>query len=238
MSRKFYLRDSRSNVGSTCMFWAEAGGYTSNLDLAEVFTKESAQQHFDGRHTDVPLCKELVDEESVVRVDHQYLKQSGKSKGCTEYVVRVGQRCNGNDVYWLTVDFSSVNYKAAAVFSYESALQRLAELKEIGSDGTIYAKSHVDSVARRTFQANNINERRMITAAGIRKPKRKRRRAITGRTRGNCPHCGKVTWGMNPYEAYTCVKAENERSGWERFSTGFEGCADVAEAKKARKEAT
>ncbi|MCU8075858.1 hypothetical protein [Shewanella sp. SM29] len=211
MNPLFYLRDSRDNVGSTCMFWADRGGYTSNLELAEVFTLEEAQRQFNSRHTDVPLSKELVDEQSTVRVDHQYLGDEGEKSGCDEYVIRIGDRTDGNDVYWLTVDFSSVSYKASAVFAYQVALVRVNELKTQGIVATIYAKTDIDAIARRTFQAANINERSMITAAGIRKPKRPRTRRTTGKTRGNCPHCGCITWGLNPYEAYSCADQYSER---------------------------
>lgn len=211
MNPLFYLRDSRDNVGSTCMFWADRGGYTSNLELAEVFTLEEAQRQFNSRHTDVPLSKDLVDEQSTVRVDHQYLGDEGEKSGCDEYVIRIGDRTDGNDVYWLTVDFSSVSYKASAVFAYQVALVRVNELKTQGIVANIYAKTDIDAIARRTFQAANINERSMITAAGIRKPKRPRTRQTTGKTRGNCPHCGCITWGLNPYEAYSCADQYSER---------------------------
>jgi hypothetical protein len=211
MNPLFYLRDSRDNVGSTCMFWADRGGYTSNLELAEVFTLEEAQRQFNSRHTDVPLSKDLVDEQSTVRVDHQYLGDEGEKSGCDEYVIRIGDRTDGNDVYWLTVDFSSVSYKASAVFAYQVALVRVNELKTQGIVANIYAKTDIDAIARRTFQAANINERSMITAAGIRKPKRPRPRQTTGKTRGNCPHCGCITWGLNPYEAYSCADQYSER---------------------------
>ncbi|WP_338727881.1 hypothetical protein V8687_08705 [Shewanella baltica] len=211
MNPLFYLRDSRGNVGNTCMFWADRGGYTSNLDLAEVFTLEEAQRQFNSRHTDVPLSKELVYEQSTVRVDHQYLGDEGEKSGCNEYVIRIGDRTDGNDVYWLTVDFSSVSYKASAIFAYQVALVRVNELKTQGIVATIYAKTDIDAIARRTFQAANINERSMITAAGIRKPKRPRTRQTTGKTRGNCPHCGCITWGLNPYEAYSCADQYSER---------------------------
>jgi hypothetical protein len=214
MSQLFYLRDSRSSVGSTCLFWAQDGcGYTSDLNKAHVYTLEEAQRKFNSRHTDVPLCKELVDELATVRVDCQYLDGLGKNSGCDEYVICINGEWDGNDVYWLTLDFKSVNYKLSAVFSHKSALLRSWELVEQGFESTIYAKQDIDAIARRTFQAANINERRMITAAGIRKPKRQRTRQTTGKTRGNCPHCGSITWGLNPYEAYTCAEQYSERNG-------------------------
>ena len=229
MSQLFYLRDSRTNVGSTCLFWAQDGcGYTSDLDKAHAYTLEEAQRKFNSRHTDVPLCKELVDELARSRVDCQYLPADGEKAGCDEYVISPKGKWDGNDVYWFTFDFLSVNYKGAAVFSYRNALARINEL---GIDANIYAKSEIDAIARRTFQVANINERKMITAAGIRKPKRKRTRQTTGKTRGNCPHCGSITWGFNPYEAYTCAQADAEDRGFKLYGN----CKEVKRAKQISK---
>lgn len=236
MSQSFYLQDSRSNVGSSCLFWAKDGcGYTSDLNKAHVYTLEEAQRKFNSRHTDVPLCKDLVDELATVRVDCQYLDGFGKKSGCDEYVICINGDWDGNDVYWLTLDFKSVNYKSSAVFSHKSALLRSWELVEQGFDSTIYAKPDIDVIARRTFQASSINERRMITAAGIRKPKRPRIRQTTGKTRGNCPHCGCITWGLNPYEAYTCAEQYSECNGLEYVVS--DTCEELKASKARSKSA-
>ncbi|MGI2222640.1 hypothetical protein [Shewanella oncorhynchi] len=232
MNPLFYLCDSRSNVGSTCLFWAQDGcGYTSNLNKAHVYTLEEAQRQFNTRHTDVPLEKTLVDELARSRVDCQYLPADGEKAGCGEYVISPKGRWDGNDIYWLTFDFLSVNYKGAVVFSYRNALARIDEL---GIDANIYAKPDIDAIARRTLQAANVNERRMITAAGIRKPKRQRTRQTTGKTRGNCPHCGAITWGFNPYENYTCAEQYSERNG---LSFVVSDTCEELKASKARRKA-
>lgn len=233
MSQLFYLRDSRTNVGSSCLFWAKDGcGYTSDLNKAHVYTLEEAQRKFNSRHTDVPLCKELVDELATVRVDCQYLPADGKKAGCDEYVISPKGKWDGNDVYWFTFDFLSVNYKGAAVLSYRNALTRIDEL---GIDANIYAKAEIDAIARRTFQVSNINEREMITAAGIRKPKSKRTRHTTGKTRGNCPDCGAITWGFNPYENYSCAEQYSERNGLSFVVS--DTCEDLKASKARRKAA-
>lgn len=226
----FYLRDTRSNTGSSCMFWAAMGGYTTNLDKAEIFTIAGAQSHFEDRHTDVPLSKELVDTVATVRVDHQYLDDcmAGLATGCDQYVIH----CNigdfdGNDVYWKAQKGSTVNLSDALVLSAEEV--RHAQWNDAVA---FYRLEYVQSISRRTLQVKNINERRMITAAGIRKPKRKRERPTSGRTRGNCPECGKVTWGFNPYEAYTCAEAAREKFG----ASHLDDCDDAARYNKARKE--
>lgn len=229
MIQLFYLRDSRTNVGRSCLFWAKDGcGYTSDLNKAHVYTLEEAQRQFNSRHTDVPLCKELVDELATVRVDCQYLPADGEKAGCDEYVISPKGKCDGNDVYWLGIDMFSVNYKSAFVLSYRRALEHF---KLLGIDVNIYAKSEIDAIARRTFQVANINERKMITAAGIRKPKRKRTRHTTGKTRGNCPDCGAITWGFNPYEAYTCAQADAENRGFKLYGN----CKEVKRAKQISK---
>lgn len=227
----FYLRDTRTNVGSTCMFWAENGnGYTTNLDRAHVYTLEDAQRHIDSRHTDVPLSKELVDELATERVDHQYLDgcMAGLATYCNQYVVHCMQGdYDGNDVYWKSEKGHSVNLTEALVLTRDEVEAAVLVLDAV----TIYRLEYVQSISRRTFQTASINERRMITAAGIRKPKRPRSRPTTGRTRGNCPYCGKVTWGFNPYEAYTCAEAAAERHG-----ISFSDCDDATRFSTARKE--
>jgi hypothetical protein len=229
----FYLRDTRSNVGSTCMFWAENGnGYTTNLDRAHVYTLEDAQRHIDSRHTDVPLSKELVDAVATVRVDHQYLDESkaGLVADCNEYVIHVKRGdYDGNDVYWKAKRGCTVNLSDAMVLTKDEAEQAMRFL----DDAVIYPFLYVVSISRRTFQVSNVNERRMITAAGIRKPKRKRERHTSGRERGNCRHCGRVTWGFNPYENYTCAEAAKEKYG----ASHLDDCDDAARYNKARKEA-
>lgn len=225
----FYLRDTRSNVGSTCMFWAKDGnGYTSNLDKAHVYTLEEAQRDFNSRHTDVPLSKELVDAVATVRVDHQYLDDcmAGLATGCDQYVIH----CNigdfdGNDVYWKAQKGSTVNLSDALVLSAEEVRHAL------WNDAVaFYHLEYAQSISRRTLQVKNVNERRMVTAAGIRKPKRKRERPTSGRTRGNCRHCGKVTWGFNPYEAYTCAEAAREKYG----ASWLDDCKEAAAYVRSR----
>lgn len=222
----FYLRDTRSNTGSSCMFWALNGnGYTTNLDKAHFYTLEEAQRYIDSRHTDVPLSKELVDAVATVRVDHQYLDDcmAGLATGCDQYVIH----CNigdfdGNDVYWKAQKGSTVNLSDALVLSAEEV--RHAKWNDAVA---FYRLEYVQSISRRTLQVKSINERRMITAAGIRKPKRKRERPTSGRTRGNCRHCGRVTWGFNPHENYTCAEAASEKYGRDYLDDCEEAAAYV-----------
>lgn len=232
MSQLFYLRDIRSNVGDTCMFWAKDGaGYVSDLNKAEVYTKEKAQRYFDSRDTDIPYSKDQVDQLATVRVDHQYLPDVATSNDDLCVIHIVGDY-NGNDIYWLTDAYHSVEYSDALVLSYAEALKKMEHLAKYNVKADIYRKSAIDAIARRTFQISNVNKRKMITGAGIKNNHpRNRNRATTGRTRGNCLDCGKVTWGFNPYETYTCAQAKNESLGLDYRL--YETCEDVKQARGA-----
>ncbi len=42
-SNKFYIQDKRQYIGNSIAWWAKGGnGYTTNIDRAEIFTKEDA----------------------------------------------------------------------------------------------------------------------------------------------------------------------------------------------------
>jgi hypothetical protein len=232
MNQMFYLRDSRSNVGDTCLFWAKDGaGYVSDLNKAEVYTKEEAQRYFDSRDTDIPYSKEHVDQLATIRVDHQYLPDS-EVKADDLCVIHIVGDYNGNDVFWLTDAYHSIEYADALVVSHAEALKKVAHLAKYNVKADIYPKQAIDMIARRTFQVANINKRKMVTGAGIKNNHpRKRPRPTTWKTRGNCPNCGKVTWGGNPYEAYTCADAKNEKLGLDYRL--FETCEDVKQARSA-----
>jgi hypothetical protein len=233
MSQLFYLRDTRSDVGDSCMFWAKDGaGYTSDLNKAHVYTKEEAQRYFNGRDTDIPYSKEQVDQLATIRVDHQYLSNVDFTDTDELFVIHIVGDYNGNDIYWLTDAYHSIEYADALVLSYVEALKKMEHLAKYNVKACAYSKLSIDAIARRTFQVSNVNKRKMVTGAGIKcNHPRKRNRATTGRTRGNCPHCGNITWGLNPYEAYTCAEAKNESLGIDYRL--FDTCEDVKQGRSA-----
>jgi hypothetical protein len=194
---EFYLRDTRTNVGSSCTFWCKNGmGYASDLDKAEIFNFERAQEHASRGGHFVPLSKSVVDIVSELHVDMQYLKLSTDfSKGV---VIQQGLGSyDGNDIYFFNGSGRpSSNYSQAKVFTLEEA-------GTLDINGAIHSKRFIDSISRRVIKAYDINMRKMVTNAGI-KYRKQRKRMTTGKTRGNCPTCGKITWGFNPYENEYC----------------------------------
>ncbi len=205
---EFYLRDTRGNTGSSCMFWAEGGcGYTTNLDRSEVFSREDAQKYADRQYHFIPLSKSKVDALATIRVDMQYLKLNVDfSKGII--INRHPGSYDGNDIYFDDGDGGyTADYSQAKVYQDVEALKAMAN-----QSGAALSKSFLDSICRPTIQAKNINHRKMITGAGIKYRAPRKSRPTTGKTRGNCPTCGKITWDYNPYENAYCSDSCEHRA--------------------------
>jgi len=201
MSDLFYMQDNRSCTGNNVTFWREGGcGYGTNLDELKVYTLADAQRQHDSRGTDIPLLKSLVDELSIMAVDCQYLPESCINDPKFQYVVQRKGHWNGNDISFIGRDGPTYDYTKALVYNS-------FEIDSISFDSeiyTVFSKSEIDKIARRTFQVGNIDKRAMITKPGIKLVKPKRQRETTGKTRGNCPKCGKITWDFNPHESAYC----------------------------------
>lgn len=196
---EFYLRDTRSDVGSTCMFWAVDGcGYTSDLDKAEIFNHEQAQKYADEKRHFIPLSKSVVDSVTTVRVDMQYLELSTDFSEGMIIHRKVGDY-DGNDIYFDDGNEGyTCDYRYAKVYESSEAIVALSN-----QSGAILSKALLDTICRRTLQSGNVNHRKMMTSAGIKYRAPRKSRATTGKERGNCPTCGRITWG-SPYENEYC----------------------------------
>lgn len=72
----FYLQDSRSYVGNDVLWWAKDGkGYTTDLRLAQTYTKAEAVALHEQRETDIPWPKTYIDAKTRPAVDMQYIKR-------------------------------------------------------------------------------------------------------------------------------------------------------------------
>ena len=197
MENLFYLQDSRSFTGSNVVFWQLGDcGYGSDLGKSQVYTQAEAQRRHDNRNSDIPLLKSLVDELSITAVDHQVLPNADSLDPSDEYVVQHEGYWNGNDILFVSSEGETYEYSNAKVFSEHEIWIAYSELE----DYSIFSKSALDKIARRTFQLQNIDKKAMIKKAGIKLVKPKIVRPTTGKTRGNCPKCGKITWDYNPYD--------------------------------------
>ncbi|NDO81496.1 hypothetical protein CJP72_12185 [Citrobacter sp. NCU1] len=201
MSDRFYMACLRDTVGTNMSFHCVDGhGYNTNIDSAHVYTQEEAQAKWNkGRDIDLPVSADCIDALAVWHVDCQKIPNTTTLvDGCNAYVAFVTGKWDGNDVYWLadgslpTTDFS----KAAI---YPAARQ--------DSEGLVWLPfSTVDAVKRRTFNINLLNRRKMVQGAGLRVPAllKRRKRKNTGKTRWNCPYCGRISWQLNPYDFEGC----------------------------------
>jgi len=199
---RFFLACLRDTVGSNVSFHCKNGrGYSTALHLAHEYTREQAQSAWDrGRDFDMPLNADMVEELSVFHVDCQYLPtETVIEDECREYVAFEKGKWNGNDVYWITnKGLPTCDFNKAAVFDAPG-----------DDDQLVWVPLHMAcKVRRRTFCIDLINRRRMIQASGLITPdhvKRSRRRKnSSGKTRWNCPACGKISWQYNPYDFEGC----------------------------------
>lgn len=199
-SDRFYLACLRDTVGTNAVFHCINGnGYSSDLRRAHVYSLEEAQKAWDrGRDFDLPLCADRVDALAVQHVDCQCIPASDLIEpGCTDYVAFQRRRWNGNDVYWRCEDGTRTDFDMAARFT-----------TPIPSESWVWLPwETANSVKRPTFDVRNIYKRAMVQAAGLVTPghiKKSRQRKSSGKTRFNCPSCGRLHWQYNPYDFEGC----------------------------------
>ncbi len=200
MSELFYKTCRHGNCGNNVTFHnKDECGYGTNLKNLQVYTLERAQKEMDYQDGSLLLLKSEVDKFAVKHVDMQYLDST---KGTPvnlddQCVVVVNGVYDGNDIQFNSDDGVTFDLSKAKVVSLQLALAFMNQYK------SIWLKSYLESISRDTFQTHNINKRKMITDGGIRYRTPRRSRS-TGKTRGNCPTCGKLTWDCNPYENAYC----------------------------------
>ena len=198
----FYLRSRHGDTGCNVVFHNKNGaGYGTDLDNLESFTKEAAQKEVGHDVRSLPLLISEVDKLAIKAVDMQYLDSTKAALNpFARYVIQITGDYNGNDIYFKCDDGRTYNYDKANTYNYDDALF----FGSTSSNAVIWSKEYLDTIARRTFQAQNINIRKMVTGAGIAYKKPRKPKETSGKARGNCPECGKITWTFNPYESAYC----------------------------------
>ncbi|EIU1687312.1 hypothetical protein L4H27_003014 [Pseudomonas aeruginosa] len=207
MSDLFYLQDSRSNVGSRAMFWKDGGGYTSNLDEAEQFTRAAAVKQYESRETDLPWPVDYVRALAEVGVDHQYLdlkpEQALAAAPADDRIyVAYKQAWDGNCLIWASSRGTTSNLADATTWS---------SLHAHGFTVRGYVpwpKSYIDQHSRPVIRAGVMDHKKAIRAVGLKLPKLQRqkvRRTVYRCGSGyggcgrflrpadyytSCPHCG------------------------------------------------
>lgn len=148
----FYLRDTRSNTGSNASFWAAAGGYTTNLNDAEVFTREKALRQHKCRETDLPVVGDFVIGKTRPRIDFQYLDASPTLRDADMHVVIIKDQYDGNDVLFVGDSSPQFDLDKAKVFTLEQAI----EVAQKRSNTFIYPYEDLVSMVRITVPASAL----------------------------------------------------------------------------------
>jgi len=110
----YYLQDNRSYVGNDILWWAKKGaGYTTDINKAEVYTKEKAMSQHRCRETDIPWPKDYIDQKTRPAVDMQYvnidiaLQGTGIELIKPKPYVKERYRCHGCGVFLSELSFYS-----------------------------------------------------------------------------------------------------------------------------------
>lgn len=199
----FYLTSRHGDCGANVMFHKKNGiGYSTNLDALHLFTREEAQRHVDHDPRSLPLLKSEVDKAAIRAVDCQSLDENMADLSDPDalYVLQIKGCWNGNDIAFAVVGGKSYNFDHA----WRHNLDQIQKLTKEFPNSQIWPVAYLDTICRRTFQRQNVNTRKMITGAGIKYKKPRKRRPTTGQVRHNCPTCGKIVWDYKPYEAPYC----------------------------------
>jgi hypothetical protein len=207
MDELFYLRDSRSDVGTSAVFWAvDGGGYTSNLSKAWKLTREEAISRHNSRETDIPLRCDLVDQHAYLAVDCQLVDAEKMTPTEGDEIVYQAPKCwDGNNIMFAAEIGNSYNYGQAKTFAKPCIDTKYIPLR----------KSAIDAIARPVVASHLVPTKQLLRKAKIKMNSRLRAsRPTSGKTRGNCPVCGKVAWDYNPYEPIYCKDHDNK---WDRL---------------------
>jgi len=200
MEKLFYLTSRHGDTGDVIMFHCINGkGYGTDLTKAHKFTLEEAQKALGHDINSLPLFVDEVDRVAIKSVDHQHIKEPEAKDLNDKYVVQVARKWNGNDIAFVKGRSDTFNYDEAEIFTYDEAMREFSGTKDI-----ILPKSYLDTICRPVIHRQQVNTRKMITGAGIKYKKPRKKKETTGKTRWNCPSCGRMVWQFNPYDFDGC----------------------------------
>ncbi len=191
MSKQYYLRDTRSNVGSNATFWADKGGYTTNLKAAEIFTEEEALSQHNSRETDLPVAVDFVTGKTRQRVDCQKVDSSPTLRDAEKHVVILNGRWDGKDVLFVGENIFTFNFEDVVVFDLEEA----CELCTTNPNLRIHPYDDMAAIAHTTIDAKHVDPKSCADFAGftLNEPPKPRKPVY------RCEGCGVF---MSEYQRY------------------------------------
>ena len=151
----YVLQDSRGYLDKYLMFWKEGGGYTSDLNKAERFTREAAERKMSCRGTDIPWELSFLKQVSRPTVDMQllrHLSEEGKGK----LVLQVPDVFSGNAIHFLTNTPGATSPDLTKARLYERDM-RLADLEGIPGGVIPRSLDSMESIAFMTVNKYSID---------------------------------------------------------------------------------
>jgi len=201
-SAQYYLQDSRGNTGDNLMFWAAAGGYTSSLDKAELFSEDKVFSMHTSRPSDVPWPADYVKARTRPVVDMQYLvvdeAHMAPYDTCEQFCVQV-RGWVGNDILMIAKDGDKPvsNLNLARVFE-RSELFGANGMPLM--NGAIWPVSYLQAKSRLAVDCSLVDIKKALK--GVDRVLVKERKYVQ---RYRCEGCG-VFLSMQNYYADCCQR--------------------------------
>lgn len=199
MSDEFYLQDSRDHayVGDGLSFWGFKGsGYVTDLDKAQLFTKDGACDH---RDTDIPWPKDYIDARTRLGVDHQYVDLAEAIElhpDATEFYLQKPKTWNGNNLIWLG---NLVNFSSDLKLAIKVPAADVAKVSaRLGHHGAVaWPCAYIDAHSRRLVERDDVDIKEALRGTGIKliKPKPPRMMMF------NCHGCGRFISDRQRYQS-------------------------------------
>lgn len=188
----FYLQDARQHayVGDGLAFHCKEGkGYATDLDKAELMTREEAISANQRRSTDIPWPQDYIDGKSHFGVDCQYLKDDDACKmvtpGCL-FVYQMPNKWNGNDVYWSYSGHDvGPNFNLAINLPYP-----------LRSDRVAWPLEYIKTKTRRIVHRQNVSIKQALRGLGITLKKE----PVYKSPPVKCEHCGRFLKEQQRYD--------------------------------------
>lgn len=209
--KEYFLTSRHGDCGNSVMFHNhDERGYGSDLNKLQTYSKEETQKKHDNFGRDsLPLLVKKVIESCTRRVDCQYpdVAIGAPRSELTLCVVSIAGSYDGNDIQFMSND-------GGYTYNLEDALvSPLSKLKGLGCNRVIWSLAYLSEMSRITFQRKSVNTRSMCRGVKLQRIKKS---SDSGKTRWNCPSCGKIHWQYNPYDFegcndYTCDESSARR---------------------------
>jgi hypothetical protein len=206
--KQYYLQDSRGNIGDNLSFWGAAGGYTTDIQAAELFSEDKAFDQNASRSSDLPWPTAYLAEHTRPVVDMQYVKaEEAVSFADGEHFYRQhpGREYIGNDILFQKAAGTgfTTNLDQVKVFSRSEVSEAALMLMP----GIFWPKAYIDSKRRLAADYHGANLKQALAQAQpartLAKPDKVRYE------RHRCHGCGIFLSAVNYYGDCPKCGAEN-----------------------------